>query len=90
MVPIEDTDDDSFDMISQAIIEARKRLTNGASVRIWQINPSNAEELNSHIGKIIRWSNGKGQEPYKKPKQKGWIGKIVDGVGSLLNEEIEF
>src|SRR5258708_7420409 len=41
------------------VVEGKSRINNGASIKITACNPEDAQDLNSHLGKTVKWALGK-------------------------------
>lgn len=82
IVPIENAEhegyEEAFGKVSNSLIKIQKEINNGTRIQVWNVDPQNADALNKHIRKIIRWSDDQGIEPYRKP----------DGFWSRLGKEI--
>lgn len=82
IVPIENAEheayEEAFKKVSNSNIKLAKEINNGTRIQVWNVDAENADALNRHIRKILRWSDGQGIEPYRKP----------EGVWSRLGKEI--
>jgi hypothetical protein len=74
-----------YRVLMKAYAGFMEQQNNGMSASTLEFDGNDPSTLDPHLGAIAKWATDRGLEPYRKPKQKGFIRKAMEdlyfGVG---------